>query len=487
MPSSSRLPSSELSLSRRVPTEGGPSSHSCSLSPVPLLAALPSLLWLAFCPLQLQGWSTPFGADPGSAVLPLPLRLRPSLLVTHGAHVYGHTAAGSRQARGRSTPFEPPPLPPLLTHGAHVYGHTGAGSRQAQGRSTPFGADLGSAALPLPLRLRSPSCSRTARMSTGTQVQEAGRHRVGACRWSRPWLCGVASPPSPPLPLLLTHGRACLRAHRCRKPAGTGSEHAVWSRPWLCGAASPPSPPLPPLLTHGAHVYGHIGAGSWQAQGRSTPFGADLGSAALPLTLRLRSLPCSRTARMSKGTQVQEAGRHRVGARRWSRPWLCGVASPPSPPLPLLLMHWQACLRAHRCRKLAGTGPEHSVQSRPWLCGVASLPIPPPFSPGHAQHARLWAHRCRRPVGTRSEHAVGADPGSAALPLALPLRSLSCPCTGVHVYGRTGAGSWQAQGQSTPLRVDLGSAVLLPPLPLCLSVLAARGVRVYGHTGAGSW
>src|SRR5260221_364471 len=44
MPLLSTLPSSELSLSCRVPTEGGPSSHSCSLSPVPLLATLPSLL-----------------------------------------------------------------------------------------------------------------------------------------------------------------------------------------------------------------------------------------------------------------------------------------------------------------------------------------------------------------------------------------------------------------------------------------------------------
>src|SRR5260221_1884691 len=45
MPSPSRLPSSELSLSRRVPAEGGPSSHSCSLSPVPALgrATIPIL------------------------------------------------------------------------------------------------------------------------------------------------------------------------------------------------------------------------------------------------------------------------------------------------------------------------------------------------------------------------------------------------------------------------------------------------------------
>ena len=45
------------------------------------------------------------------------------------------------------------------------------------------------------------------------------------------------------------------------------------------------------------------------------------------------SLSLSGTACPSMGMQLQEAGWHKVGARRWSRPWLCGAAFPPAPPL----------------------------------------------------------------------------------------------------------------------------------------------------------
>ena len=167
--------------------------------------------------------------------------------------------------------------------------------------------------------------------SMGTQVQEAGRHKVGAHRWSRPWLCGAASRPSPPLPLLPMHGRACLRAHRCRKLAGTGPEHSAQSRPWLCGVASPPTPlPLCPGCTRRARLWAHrcrklVGTGSEHI------VEANLGSACCLSPFASAPSPAHARVRMSTGTQVHEAGGHKVGAHCWSRPWLCGAASPPSP------------------------------------------------------------------------------------------------------------------------------------------------------------
>src|SRR5260221_1884689 len=91
--------------------------------------------------------------------------------------------------------------------------HTAAGSQQAQGWSTLIGADLGSAALPLPLCLHLPLP-----VTHGSLVR---------CI-RRPWAARVST-----------------RAYRRRKSGGTRSEHVVRSRPWLWVAPPPSAPPAP--------------------------------------------------------------------------------------------------------------------------------------------------------------------------------------------------------------------------------------------------
>src|SRR5260221_566976 len=150
MPSPSRLPSSELSLSRRVPAEGGPSSHSCSLSPVPALgrATIPILG-------SLSPFATAGSRQAHSCRKPAGTRLE-------------HAVWSRPWLCGAAPPSVPPPPPPAhpgqpcAPHSeavgrACLREHAGAGSRAEQGRSTSLGADPGSASLPLPLRPHLPS------------------------------------------------------------------------------------------------------------------------------------------------------------------------------------------------------------------------------------------------------------------------------------------------------------------------------------------
>ncbi len=161
-----------------------------------------------------QGRSTSFGADPGSASLPLPLCLPPPFPV----HA-GQPCAPYSEAAGRACLRE----------------HAGAGSRAEQGRSTPFGADPGSAELPFPLCLHPPVplthaavCAAPrgcGHFCAGTYVQEAWRCKVGA-RGSEPTLA-LRPCPSP----------WASTSPPCRRTAACVRRSEALGCPWVCTAA----------------------------------------------------------------------------------------------------------------------------------------------------------------------------------------------------------------------------------------------------------